>query len=92
MTAQGDERARTVLHDWASPMQRALQTLVAVANPDHIIVGGGLGREMCKALDLLPTAKTWFESPIRPAKLGDDAGVIGAGLHVLRSAQMEENV
>ncbi|MEQ5872238.1 ROK family protein [Sagittula sp. NFXS13] len=87
MAEQEDSTARAVLQTWAGPMQRALQTLVAVVDPDRIVIGGGLGAEMCRALHLLPENGSWFSTPIRPAKLGDDAGVIGAGLHALQ----EEN-
>ncbi len=79
----GDAVARAVLERWASPFRRALETLVAVVDPRAIIVGGGLGGDMTRALGLLPPASGWFGLPVEAARLGDMAGVIGAGLAAL---------
>ena len=76
----GDPAAADLLDRWARPLQRAMESLVAVADPQRIIVGGGLGAEMTRALDRLPRRSKWFELPIEAASLGDGAGVIGAGL------------
>lgn len=76
----GDAVSRAVLERWASPFRRALETLVAVVDPGVIVVGGGLGREMTRALGLLPPRSGWFGLPVEAASLGDTAGVIGAGL------------
>ena len=80
---QGDERAAGVLRAWAAPMQRALETLVSVADPALILIGGGLGRDMTRALAGLDCRSPWFPVPCEAARLGDDAGVIGAGLHAM---------
>lgn len=77
---EGDERAGALLDAWAAPLERALQSLVAVADPSIIVIGGGLGQEMTAALARLPQSSPWFPLPIAPARLGDAAGVIGAGL------------
>jgi len=79
----GDAVSRAVLERWASPFRRALETLVAVVDPGAILVGGGLGRDMTRALGLLPPASGWFGLPVEAARLGDEAGVIGAGLAAL---------
>jgi glucokinase len=81
----GDATARAVLSDWARPLQRAVDTLVATLDPDRVILGGGLGREAAEALSLLPKGETWYECPVVAATLGDAAGVIGAGLAALRT-------
>ncbi len=75
-----DDTAAALLADWAAPMLRALETLVAVTDPKLIVIGGGLGAEMVAALARLPAVDRWFGLPVAPARLGDDAGVIGAGL------------
>ena len=72
-----------LLARWARPLQRAIETLVAVADPQLVIVGGGLGAEMVRALERLPKRGRWFVAPVEAARLGDDAGVIGAGLRAL---------
>ncbi|KAB6715417.1 MULTISPECIES: ROK family protein [Roseobacteraceae] len=76
----GDGQARVLLDVWAAPLQRALQSLVSMADPKLILVGGGLGQEMSAALAHLPDESHWFTVPVEPARLGDTAGVIGAGL------------
>lgn len=76
----GDDLAETIMTNWASPMERALQTVVAVVDPSQVIFGGGLGIDMARALLRIATPNRWFGRPIVAARLGDDAGVIGAGL------------
>lgn len=76
----GDDVAATLLDRWARPFQRAIETLVAVGDPRLILIGGGLGGEMARALARLPKRGDWFDLPVAAAALGDAAGVIGAGL------------
>lgn len=76
----GDKAAAELVKAWASPMTRALQSLIAVVDPACIILGGGLGHDMARALGHLPKAGTWFDRPVVAARMGDDAGTIGAGL------------
>lgn len=83
LAEKSDAVAQAVLRAWSQPMQRALETLVSVADPELILVGGGLGRDMVQALNTLETRSPWFPVPFEAASLGDDAGVIGAGLHAL---------
>lgn len=85
-----DRSAATVLDRWAGPLQRAIESLVAVADPRLVIVGGGLGSEMTRALDRLPRRSKWFEMPVEVASLGDDAGVIGAGLCAFKAVRGAE--
>lgn len=83
----GEAAARAVVSDWARPLQRAIDSLVATLDPDRVIMGGGLGREAAKALALLPKGETWYECEVLPAALGDAAGVIGAGLSALQAVK-----
>lgn len=85
--ANGEAVPTAILADWAEPMRRALETLVAVADPKLIVIGGGLGAEMAAALARLPKGNSWFGLPVATAQLGDDAGVIGAGLAVMPAAK-----
>jgi glucokinase len=75
--------ARTILAAWATPLRSAIGSMVAVTDPDVVILGGGLGAAACAALAYAPEASTWYQCLIRPATLGDDAGVIGAALYAL---------
>lgn len=69
-----------VLRAWAAPLRAAIDTLVAVCNPGLVVIGGGAGAAMARALALVPPARSWFDAPVVPAALGDDAGVTGAAL------------
>jgi glucokinase len=76
----GEARAEAVRTAWAAPMRRAIDSLVAMADPRLLLIGGGLGAQMVRALEALVDPSPWFGFPIAAARLGDDAGVIGAGL------------
>ena len=76
-----DPTAEAVLRLWAGAWRDAIDTVAAVLDPDLVVLGGGLGAAAVAALDAYaPAASAWFECPVAPAQLGDDAGVIGAGL------------
>ncbi len=79
----GDAAAIQIIADWVAPMERALQSLTAVVDPVRIILGGGLGVDMAQALARKSPPVSWFNRPITAARLGDAAGVIGAGLAAL---------
>ena len=53
----GDGAASALLTDWAAPLERALQSLVAVADPAQILIGGGLGQAMTEALKRLSRSR-----------------------------------
>lgn len=79
----GDALATDILTRWAAPLRCAMETLIAAIDPDLIVLGGGLGADAFAALDLVPFQSAWFQCPVRAAVLGDDAGMIGAGLCAL---------
>jgi glucokinase len=64
--------------------------MVAVADPEVVILGGGLGEAACAALAYAPEASAWYQCPVRAATLGDDAGVIGAALYALGQVRPAE--
>ncbi|MGV1836108.1 ROK family protein [Rhizobium rhizogenes] len=86
MAAEGNGTARAVLRAWASPLRTALDNIAATMDPDVILLGGGLGCDAARALADLPAVAPWFRPTILPAKLGDDAGVIGAALSTFANA------
>jgi glucokinase len=88
--AARDEAARGVLTAWAAPMRVAIDTVVAAFDPDMVVLGGGLGGAMHRALAEFPAEAPWYQCAVVPATLGDRAGVIGAGLSAL--AQLKERV
>jgi glucokinase len=80
-SSAGDPIAASIMRRWAAAWRAAIDTVVAVADPDLVVLGGGLGAAAASALEMFfPTTSSWFERPVVPARLGDDAGVIGAGL------------
>ena len=87
--AAGDATARAMLDAWAKPLRAAIDTAVAMLNPDLVLLGGGLGGAAHKALADVPALAPWYQAPVLPAALGDDAGVIGAGLQALAAQGVE---
>lgn len=79
----GDTTAIGVLHAWAGPLRAGINTLCAAFDPEVVVLGGGMGLAATRALDFLPELETWYRAEVRHAELGDDAGVIGAGLAAL---------
>ncbi len=78
--AKGGATAAEVLTRWAAPMRAAIDTTVASFDPDIVVLGGGLGSAMHLALAGFPAEAQWYSCPVVPARLGDHAGVIGAGI------------
>ncbi len=70
---------------WAAPLRRAIDTLVAACAPERVLLGGGAGAAAVAALACLPHENSWYPAPVVAAKLGDEAGVVGAGLAGLRA-------
>lgn len=85
----GDRAAKELLRRWVSPLRAAIETLIAVLDPEVILLGGGLGAEAASALAYVPFGSGWFQRPVLPASLGDDAGLIGAGLAALEPERKE---
>ncbi|TPM31810.1 ROK family protein [Mesorhizobium sp. B2-3-4] len=86
--AAGDIQARAILDAWAVPLRAAIDTAVAVLDPNLILLGGGLGRAAHAALGRAPALAPWYQCRVEPAQLGDDAGVIGAGLQALEQGRL----
>lgn len=83
----GDVVAGDVLDRWVGPLRAAIDSMVAALAPDLVILGGGLGGAAHRALHRAPALAPWYQSPVRAAALGDDAGVIGAGLSALQAEE-----
>jgi predicted NBD/HSP70 family sugar kinase len=77
--ADGDEVARTVVADEAALVARALASIVAVVDPELIVLGGGIGRAPGFADEV--RAELARMSPVvpevLPSALGEDAVVDG---------------
>jgi glucokinase len=79
----GDAVAAELLLRWIGPLRAAIDTAVAAFAPDLVLLGGGLGEAAHRALVLAPALAEWYQCPVEKALLGDDAGVIGAGISAL---------
>lgn len=82
LAQRADEPAAAeVLRRWAKAWRDAIDSAVAMFDPDVVVLGGGLGAAAVAALEAyFPTPVEWVECPVVAARLKDDAGVIGAGL------------
>lgn len=84
--ADSDPVAERIVKAWAEPLRDAIDSLVATIDPELVLLGGGLGRAACTGLTFAPARSSWYQSPVAPAALGDDAGVVGAALSALAAA------
>ncbi len=75
-----DAAAAAALTRWVTSWRHAIDTAVAALDPELVVLGGGLGASAALALRDTAPASPWFECPVVAASLGDDAGVVGAGL------------
>jgi polyphosphate glucokinase len=60
---------------WSARLSEVLQTIEALLWPDLFIIGGGVSRKAGKFIPLLEC-----RTPVVPAALGNDAGIVGAAL------------
>ncbi|MFD2094137.1 polyphosphate--glucose phosphotransferase [Blastococcus deserti] len=73
--AAAREREDLSYPEWARRVDRYLDVLEAGLWPDLIIVGGGVSKKAHKWVPLLST-----RTPVVPAQLQNDAGIVGAAL------------
>ncbi|HSD55064.1 MAG TPA: ROK family protein [Burkholderiales bacterium] len=81
----GDARGTAVMDEFFARLGRALANLIAVLDPDVVVLGGGLSNiDELYSHGVAEVARCVFsdslETPIVRNELGDSAGVIGAAL------------
>ena len=76
------KRKQLSWEEWAKRFQRYLDVLNALIWPDVIIIGGGISKEPERFLPYLKS-----RAKIIPAQLQNQAGMIGAAMFALESAQ-----
>ena len=88
--SRGDEAAREVMHRSATLLGMAVSSLTNLLNPELFVIGGGVIKAGDLIFDPVRTevarrAYKWSAGILRivPAKLGDDAGIIGAARHFM---------
>jgi polyphosphate glucokinase len=79
-SASARERHDLSWSDWAERVDRYLDVLEGGLWPDLIIVGGGVSKKAHKWVPLLTT-----RTPVVPAQLQNDAGIVGAALAAAES-------
>ncbi|MBG0787661.1 MAG: ROK family protein, partial [Anaerolineaceae bacterium] len=82
LAREGHPEAEELLLKWIRPLRYAMDSICATLGSDLILIGGGLGAVACQLVTELTTAESdWFVYDVKHCQLGDDAGVIGAGLY-----------
>lgn len=82
----GDEVAKEVVDTYLSYLSVGISNIINILQPDIIVIGGGISKQESKLIDPLKKmlAKTILggvlKTEIRVAKLGNDAGIIGAAM------------
>lgn len=74
-SAVARERDRLDWQEYSVRLQRYLSELEFMFSPELIIVGGGISQRTDEYLPLLT-----LRAPVVPAKLRNDAGIVGAGI------------
>ena len=87
LARQGDQDAARLLSDLGTWLGVGISSLVNIFEPEHLVIGGGLGAAADLFLDTAVAEAGTRALPagfervsIGLAKAGPDAGVIGAGL------------
>ena len=86
---EGDALTVKVLKNAAFYIGRGVASIIAIFNPDAVILGGGLiealdnsfFQQIIKSADVHSIPAMFKETKILRALLGDDAGIIGAAFH-----------
>ncbi len=95
----GDSAAIELYHEAGEALGLALGSLINIFDPGRIVIGGGVSQAwdlFAEAMEaaVRHVAMVWEARPIDivPAALGDDAGLVGAGLYALeRSREVSDD-
>ena len=86
--AAGDESARKILNEAGNHLGIGIANTVNLLNPELVLIGGGVANSGSFVLDSLRQTvarKTMVSTPnISPVKLVENAGVIGAGVLIMK--------
>ncbi|MEW2331596.1 ROK family protein [Micromonospora chersina] len=90
--AAGDAVARRVVDRAGAALGAALAGLVALLDPDAVLVAGGAAGALLPAASAAYSAEApagWADVPLRPAALGADAVLVGAARLAMDSHDLE---
>ena len=90
---KGDRAALELIEEFTAMAAQAIGNLITVYRPEKVIIGGGLCNEGDFFINPLyeATKKCYFGyglmpmPPFKKARLGNDAGIIGAAMLALRA-------
>ncbi|RLL48078.1 ROK family protein [Oceanobacillus piezotolerans] len=92
LAERGDEPSKQIISYSMDVLGRAIANMATIINPSIILIGGGVSKagdpllqEVKKAFQKYAIPKLAEACEIRLAKLGNDAGIIGAGFLVLQN-------
>ena len=83
LASEGDARARAVLEQVGLAAAVGVRNLCYLFTPEVVVIGGGLGLSGSWVLEAIEIHLAAYGPPawsaeVRPAALGDDAGLVGA--------------
>jgi predicted NBD/HSP70 family sugar kinase len=83
--ASGDQRARALLDHWIEELAYGVASLIAVFEPDLVVLGGGMMEDRTLLAQLTDSVHDALMEPLRhvsiaPAKLGNRAALLGAAI------------
>jgi len=89
--AAGDQHAMATWHAWLRDLATGIANIIAFVNPEIIALGGGVGRTddsllatpLTRLVDEQTTMVPKHQTAIVRAKLGNNAGIVGAASLVL---------
>ncbi|HHU72290.1 MAG TPA: ROK family protein [Clostridiales bacterium] len=85
LVADGDELCKEILYQWTINVSKAIANIITVVDPHVIVLGGSVILNNIKWLgDIIREVKLrvieTIAVDIRLAQIGDDAGLVGAGV------------
>ena len=70
LLSRNDPTSRAVIDAWIKPLRAAIDTLIAICNPESVVIGGGAGNAAVAALLTHPECASWFSAPIISGETG----------------------
>lgn len=90
--SEGNEEIREILEDWIEDIAVGLTGLIHIFNPETVIIGGGVSQQEELFIQplkekIMKKAMPCFRKNLRicAAKLGNNAGLLGAVAYLLRA-------
>ncbi|MGB5355837.1 MAG: ROK family protein, partial [Eudoraea sp.] len=79
--ASAKEREELTFKQWGKRFNKFLEYVELLVSPDHIILGGGTSKQFDEYKNYIT-----IETPVIPAELRNQAGIVGAAAAALHQA------